>query len=253
MIGKYGSEQLAYFVNFNVLNFFCLVGVILISSAILSVVSRKKSLFFTGIGCILLASIYTIFDALFVSVFIGEYNSLIIKIFMPILLSFMTCGFILGLGGSLYIQAKMEQDGRCSLFSKITYIFALIGLIITVLFLAFLKNIASYIAIPEEIFADFTAYSKIALIGGFFGSVQIFFMYFLVAEGKTKLLIISIFLPLLCKIVFDWAFVVILKFGMSSSAVSTLASQFIGFLIPFIHFFYGKGKLRLRKMNVKLD
>ena len=107
----------------------------------------KKLLKFTlpSIVMMIFTSIYGMVDGFFVSNFAGEIEFKAVNFIMPVIMILGAIGFMLGAGGSALISKTLgegKKERANGIFSFTVYVSIVLGIIIAVLGIAFLKPIA---------------------------------------------------------------------------------------------------------------
>lgn len=200
-------------------------------------------------------SLYTMVDGVFVSRFVGTDALSAVNIVYPILNVILAISIMLATGGSAIIARKMgqgkEAEARVN-FSFLTLTGILIGVVLLVLLLVFLKPIIRLLGATESLVPLCEAYAKPLILFTPFGVLQMLFQYFFVTAGRPMLGLFATVAGGLANMVLDYVFIVPLRFGIAGAALATG----IGFCIPAVIgllFFAGNRKGSLYFVRPKYD
>lgn len=115
-----------------------------------------------------IASIYSVVDGLFVSNLVGDMALSAINIIFPVAMIIGAFGFMLGTGGSA-IVARTLGEGRQELaqryFSMIIYAVILLGGVLTVVSVWLTEPIARLAGASDVLIQDCVVYGRILLLG----------------------------------------------------------------------------------------
>ena len=116
------------------------------------------------------------------------------------------------------------------------YLEIILGVIFTILAIAFLKPIAKMLGATEEMMSDCLIYGRILLIGMTAFILQNSFQSFMVVAEKPKFgLGISIAAGI-TNMVLDFLLIYVFKLGVAGAAIATITSQIVGAIIPLVYF-----------------
>ena len=217
----------------------------------------KKLIRFTlpSIGMMIFSSIYGVIDGFFVSNFAGETEFTAINFIMPFLMILGAVGFMFGAGGSALIAKTLGQgqtDKANSLFSLFVYLSLGLGILIAVLGIVFLRPIASLLGAQGALLEGCVSYGVIICLGLPFFMLQMEFQSFMITAEKPQLSLGFTVAAGVTNIVLDALLVGALDLGLTGAAVATVASQFVGFICPFVYF-ASKNSSLLRLGRTELD
>lgn len=115
------------------------------------------------------ASIYSVVDGLFVSNLVGDLALSAVNIIFPVTMIIGAFGFMLGIGGSA-IVARTLGEGRKELaqeyFSMLIYTVLVVGGILSVVSVVLTEPIARLVGASDLLMDDCVAYGRIMLVGG---------------------------------------------------------------------------------------
>ena len=184
-------------------------------------------------------SIYGVVDGFFVSNFVGKTPFAAVNFIMPFLMILGTVGFMFGTGGSALVSKTMgegDRDKANRIFSLLVYVSAIIGVIISVLGIAFIRPIAVLLGAEGEMLEQCVLYGRIILLALPAFILQMEFQsFFVTAERPTLGLAVTVASGV-TNMVLDALLVGILPLGLVGAAVATAISQLVGGIIPLVYF-----------------
>ncbi len=206
-----------------------------------------------SIVMMLFTSIYGIVDGIFVSNFAGKEPFAAINLIMPYIMVLGTIGFMIGTGGTALISKTMGMGDRKKaneIFSMLSYICIIGGVIFTALAIAFLRPVAVLLGAEEEMLRDAVTYGTIVLLSATGYILQFAFQSFCVTAEKANLSLWMTVAAGLCNILLDALFVAVFRWGLVGAAAATAIAQTLGAVIPIVYFARpNKSLLRLGKFH----
>lgn len=184
-------------------------------------------------------SIYGIVDGLFVSNFVGKTQFAAINLIMPALIMVSALGFMIGAGGTAIIARTLgegDKERANSYFSMLVYTTVILGAVISVLGIVFLRPISEFLGAEGDMLDYCVLYGRINLIAMPCFMLQNVFQSFFVTAEKPKLGLAVTVTAGCTNMVLDALFVAVFKFGLAGAAVATAASQAVGAIIPILYF-----------------
>lgn len=207
------------------------------------------------IAMMVLTSVYTMVDALFISHYAGEIALAAVNFVFPVIMLLGGLGFMFGTGGTALVAKTFGQGDSPQArryFTQITLLAALIGCAMATLGILFLPEVCLLLGGTQDIIPDAVLYGRIML--GFLPCciLQCSFQALLVAAEKPKMAfwlsvaggVTNIALDLLFVVVFDW--------GLAGAAWATGLSQAVAGLVPVLYFSRPNDSL-LRFVRTGLD
>lgn len=213
----------------------------------------RKMLRFTlpSIVMMIIASIYTVVDGLFVSNLIGDLALSAVNIIFPATMIVGSIGFMLGTGGSA-IVARTLGEGQVDLanryFSMIVYSLIIIGSILSIVCAVWIEPIAILSGASDLLMDDCIAYGRILMLGTLPFMLQVAFQSFMVVAEKPMMGLILSILSGVTNMVLDYVFIAVFKMGIAGAALATVLGYSIGGIIPLFYFARsGASRLHLTK------
>ena len=184
-------------------------------------------------------SIYGVVDGFFVSNFVGKTPFAAVNFIMPFLMILGTLGFMFGTGGSALVSKTMGEGDRKKaneIFSMLVYVSIVIGIIITVLGIIFLRPVASLLGAEGQMLEDCVVYGRIILIALPAFVLQMEFQSFFITAERPNLGLAVTVAAGVTNMVLDALLVGVFPLGLIGAAAATAISQAIGAIIPLIYF-----------------
>lgn len=217
----------------------------------------KKLIKFTipTIIMMIFTSIYGVVDGIFVSNCVGSEAFAAVNLIMPALMILGTIGFMIGTGGSALVSKTIgegKKDKANEYFSMLMYLLIIVGFILTIVGIIFIKPISALLGAEGEILNYCVIYGRTLLIALIPFVLQNSFQSFLVVAEKPQMgLIISIAAGI-TNMVLDFLFIYVFKMGVFGAALATGISQFVGGIIPLV-FFIRKNNSILKLTKAKFE
>lgn len=199
-------------------------------------------------------SVYSVVDGLFVSNFVGENAFAALNLVFPYIMVLAAFGFMFGAGGTA-IVSKTMGEGNDKLakkyFTLIVIVAGCVGVVLAGVGIAALKPISVWLGASgkdADLLPLCIRYGTIILSVLPFFMLQNMFQSFFTTAEKPKLGFVFTLASGCTNIILDALFVVGFKWGLTGAAVATALSQTVGGLAPIIYFFCkNSSKLRFEK------
>lgn len=187
----------------------------------------------------IIASIYSVVDGLFVSNLVGAMALSAINIAFPVTMIIGAVGFMLGTGGSALV-AKTLGEGKKELanqyFSMLIYSMIGIGAVLTILALLFVRPIMCIAGASDLLMEDCVIYGAILLAGSVPFMLQVSFQNFFVVNEKPILGLVLSIASGVTNMALDYVFIAVLKMGVAGAALATVMGYVVGGGIPLLYF-----------------
>ncbi len=210
---------------------------------------------FPTIVMLIFTSIYGVVDGVFVSNFAGKTAFAAVNLIMPALMIFGTVGFMLGTGGSAVVvrtmgEGDLPRASRC--FSLIIYTGLAAGLVLMVLAELIMEPLCVLLGAEGEMLDQAVLYGRILTLALVPFILQNMFQSFLVAAERPKLGLWLTVAAGLTNMIGDWLLVGVLPWGVAGAAIATVASSFVGGVVPLVYFLLpNKSPLHLTKTRLE--
>ena len=192
-----------------------------------------------SIAMMIFTSLYGVVDGIFVSNYAGKVPFAAVNLIMPYLMVFGTLGFMVGTGGTALISMTLgmgDKKRANSLFSMLTYVCIIGGVILTAVSLLLLRPAARFLGAEGEMLENCVIYGSIVQLALTAYILQYAFQSFCITAEKPNLSLGMMVTAGLCNIALDALFVAVFHWGLIGAAVATALSQIIGAVVPLVYF-----------------
>lgn len=205
-----------------------------------------------SIAMMIFTSIYSVVDGFFVSNFAGKTPFTAVNLIMPFLMIVSTVGLMFGTGGTAIVSKTMGEgkpDKANRYFSLFVYVAFVLGAVLAVLSIAFLRPIAQLMGAQGDLLENCLVYGRIILIALPFYVLQMLFQSFFVAAEKPQLGLAVTISSGVTNMVLDAVLVMLLpqQHKLAGAAVATAMSQLVGGVVPL--FYFGRPNSSLLRMG----
>lgn len=193
-----------------------------------------------------ISSVYSIVDGLFISNFAGSDGFAAVNLIMPVTMLVSCIGFMGGTGGSALISKTLGEkrdDEARDQFSLIIYAVLALAVIIGTVVFIFVPLIPDVMGAEGVIREYCIIYGRILVPALPFFMLQILFQNFLVVAERPKMGMVIAISSGVTNIVLDALFVAVFKWGVAGAAAATVIGQSIGGIIPLVYFIMKKNHL----------
>ncbi len=192
-----------------------------------------------SMAMVIFSSVYFIADGFFVSNFVGKSAFAAVNLIMPYLMIITSVGFMLGSGGSAAIstlRGRGEQREANRTFSLVIYTTIVLSIIISIIAIAFLREVCILLGAQGELLENCIIYGQIVIVSlPFFMLQQEFQILFVAAERPYLGFALSVACGL-TNVALDAVFIAGLGFGLEGAAAATVISEIIAGLFPLWYF-----------------
>lgn len=201
-------------------------------------------------------AMYQVIDGVFVSRFINEYALSAINIVYPVVSVIIALSIMLATGGSAIIAKNMGEGKNKEAKENFTFFVCvgfILGIIITIFGLIFMKEIITKLGSTELLFDYCYQYLFVLTLVVPFIIVQMLFQNFFVAASKPHLGLFLTILGGVLNIGLDYLFIVPFKMGMIGASLATAIGYTLPAIIGLLYFsFYREGSLYFVKPVIRM-
>lgn len=217
----------------------------------------KKLLIFTfpSIMMMIFTSIYGVVDGFFVSNYVGKTSFAAVNFIYPFIIILGSFGFMFGTGGSALVAkflGEKNEDKAKNLFSLVVFVSIVLGAMIAVLGISFIRPIAAFLGAEGDMLDGAVTYGRIILLALPFYMLQLEFQSFFVTAEKPQLGLFVTLASGITNMVLDWYFVAEKSWGLVGAASATALSQVVGSVVPLFYFAFKNNSL-LRCVKPSFD
>lgn len=187
----------------------------------------------------IVTSIYSVVDGLFVSNVVGDAALAAVNIVYPLPMVLGAFGFMLGTGGSAEVARVMgagKPEKAKEYFTTLIIAIIVGGAALSALCVAFIRPLSVFLGADEALLADCVSYGAVMSGGCVFFMLQTSFQSFCVAAEKPKMGLILSLLAGGTNMALDYLFIAVLDWGVAGAAWATVAGYMVGGLIPLAYF-----------------
>lgn len=205
---------------------------------------------------VVLNTIYTMVDGIFVGQGVGEVGLASVNIVWPAVTVIVGTGLMIGIGSSsiiaIHIGKQDKESAQKCLGTSVTSI-VLIGAIIMILGFMFREPILKMLGAEKDTIENARDYYSVIYL------ITIPYLFstalnpIVRADGRPQLSMMMIGIGAICNIILDWVFVMKLGYGVKGAAVATSASIFISTVVSLYYFIKGNANIKIKKEYLKID
>jgi len=188
------------------------------------------------LSALLLNSVYTLTDALFVSWGVGSRAMGGVSVVFPFVILQGAIATALGGGAASIVSRKLGEgnpmDAGKTTVSAMAAFYAS-ALLITILGFLAMEPILGLMGVTQELYADAKAYFIILLAGNVFSTG---FSAIIRAEGRMTYSLLIWVIPISVNIALDALFILGFGWGVRGAALATVACQFVSFCMSILFF-----------------
>ena len=207
-----------------------------------------------SIVMMIVTSIYSVVDGLFVSNLVGDNALAAVNIIFPLTMIVGAFGFMLGTGGSAEVARAMgmgEPDKARQYFTTLILTVVAGGALLSALCILFIRPLSILLGASQVLLADCVSYGTIMLAGSVPFMLQTSFQSFLVAAERPKMGLTLSLAAGVTNMVLDYLFIYVLGWGVAGAALATVCGYLVGGVIPLVYFLLpNKSPLRLGKTRL---
>ncbi len=218
----------------------------------------KRLLRFTvpSIAMMILVSLYSVVDALFVSNYVGETAFSAVNISYPIVYIVGAVGHLVGAGGSAVIgrtlgERKNELASRY--FSMLTALAMIWTVVMSILCIVFIEPLMRLSGASDLLIEDCIRYGTIMFLALPFCVLQSAFSKFLMLMERPKIGLLSSVAAGFTNVVLDYVFIAVFDWGVEGAALATAFGFFVGGFFPVVYVLYNKDlNLRFTRFQFRI-
>ena len=187
-----------------------------------------------SIVMMIFTSIYYVVDGFFVSNYVGKTPFAALNFIMPFIMVLSGTGFMLGTGGSALVAKELgcgHREKANRIFTMMIGFVVVVGLVLTVLGIAFIRPIARLMGASESIMEDCVLYGRVNIAFTTAFMLQNVFQSFLVVAERPRVGLLVVIAAGVANMVLDALFIAVFRWGLAGAALATALSQGVSFII----------------------
>lgn len=188
-------------------------------------------------------SLYTIVDGIFVSRLLGTDAFSAVNIVYPLLGIVIALGTMFGTGTTAIISKKMGEGKRTEANQNVTFVIVftiIVGILIAVVSFAFLKDILYLLGANDAVYEYCHAYAMPLIFFLPANILQVQFQTLFVAAGKPGLGLTVTIAGGIANIILDYLFIAVFNMGIAGAAVATGIGYAIAAVYGLCYFTWSK-------------
>lgn len=192
-----------------------------------------------GILMMLVESIYSVVDGLFVSNFVGTTAFAALNVIWPAVMLIGAIGLMVGTGGSALVSMTMGQGNRDRanrLFSMLVRFVLLASVVFSVPLYVLMEPISRMLGAEGEMLRQCVIYGRICAVGlpGFM--LQMAFQSLYMTAEKPQLGTIMSVVSAVINMSLDALFIIVFRWGLAGAAAATAIASMVGGIFPLWYF-----------------
>lgn len=208
----------------------------------------RKLIRFTlpSILMMVISSVYSIVDGLFISNFAGSDSFAAVNLIMPIAMLISCFGFMAGAGGSALISktlGEQREDEAREQFSLIVCLVLAFSLVVGVAVFFLIPALSRMMGAEGVIYENCVIYGRVLIAALPAFMLQILFQNFLVVAERPQMGMAIAISSGVTNIALDALFIAGFHWGVAGAAAATVTGQVIGGLVPLLYFLAKKNHI----------
>ncbi len=198
-------------------------------------------------------SFYTTIDGFFVSRFVNSNALAAINIIIPITCVFFGISVMLANGSGALVGIKLgekDEEGANGLFSFVTLVLLVVSILLTILFLVFLRPILIMLDSTQKLMPYTMTYGFLTVLMIMPMMFKLYFEYYARVDGNPEVTLLMSTVGLSLNLVFDYLFIAVFDMGILGAGLGTFSSITISSIIGLVYFVSNKSNLKFTNPNV---
>ena len=209
-----------------------------------------------GVAMMLVGSIYSVVDGLFVSNFVGTTAFAALNVIWPAIMLIGALGLMIGTGGSALVAKTMgegDHDRAHQMFTMLVqFTFVLSALFMVPLFFL-MEPLARMLGAEGEMVNQCVIYGRICSLGLPAFMLQMAFQSFYMTAEKPQLGTIMSIVCAVTNMTLDALFIVVLKWGLAGAAAASMLACCVGGFYPLWYFSSRRNQSSLKFVYAKFE
>lgn len=217
--------------------------------------SNAKTFFrFAGpsVASMIIFSLYTMIDGVFLSHAVGEYALTAVNIALPYINGIFALAILFAMGTSTVVAIAMghgETERANRVFTQNLWVLAVISAVISILVQLFTKELALFLGATESTFDFVVQYLRVVSPFSIFFIVGYAMEVLVKTGGHPEVSLKGLVSCFIVNIALHAVLVLALDMGITGAAIATGVAQGVAFAVFLVHFASGKSNLRLVRLK----
>ncbi|MDX1651987.1 MAG: MATE family efflux transporter [Brumimicrobium sp.] len=215
----------------------------------------REQAFPASVG-ILVMSIYSIVDTIFVGRFVGAAGIGAITVVLPITFLISSLGMAIGVGGASVLSRSLggkENNKAYATFGNQVIMTILLAVTFVIVGWFFMDEVITLFGGRGEVRQPAKEYFGIVLIGVPFLAWAMMSNNVIRSEGFPRVAMFAMIVPAIANLILDPIFIIAFDMGMKGAAWATTLSYMASATFTLLHFSKGRSQLKLSKKYLKPD
>ena len=204
----------------------------------------------------LVGSIYSVVDGLFVSNFVGTSAFAALNIIWPAVMLVGALGLMVGTGGSALVSKTMGEGDYYRadvIFSMLVRFTLVLAFVFMIPLLAFMEPLARLLGAEGETARLCVVYGSICTLGLPAFMLQMCFQSFYMTAERPQLGTAMSIICAVTNMVLDALFIVVFKWGLAGAAAASMLACCVGGFFPLWYFSSKRNKSSLRMVHSRFE
>lgn len=209
-----------------------------------------------GIAMMLVGSIYSVVDGLFVSNFVGTTAFAALNVIWPAIMLIGALGLMIGTGGSALVAKIMgegDRDRANRIFSMLIQFTLLLAALFMVPLYLLMEPLARLLGAEGEMVRQCVIYGRICTLGLPAFMLQTAFQSFYMTAEKPQLGTIMSIVCAATNISLDALFILVFKWGLAGAAGASMLACCVGGFFPLWYFSSRRNQSSLKMVNSQFE
>lgn len=200
--------------------------------------------------------LYNIVDRMFISFGLGRLAIAGVSITLPIFTLILAISLFIGVGSGVLISINIGAQKKSvaeRILGVALCLFICIGIIFSILGTIYIDNILRLFGATPENLVYARDYMKVIFIAAPFQFLSIGLNNIIRGEGSPKIAMKMNIIGAIINIILDPILIFKLNLGIQGAAIATIIANMVVAFFQVRHFTMGDSKIKLKKINMKLD
>lgn len=209
-----------------------------------------------SIGMMLVGSIYSVVDGLFVSNFVGTTAFAALNVIWPAVMLVGSLGLMVGTGGAALVSKTMGEGDRnraSVIFSMLVKFIVILSVVFMVPMLLLMEPLARLLGAEGEMVHQCVVYGSICTVGLPAFMLQMAFQSFYMTAEKPHL---GTMMSLVCAVTnmaLDALFILVFRWGLAGAAAASMLACCVGGGFPLWYFLSSRNDSSLKLVRAPLE
>ena len=209
-----------------------------------------------GIAMMLVGSIYSVVDGLFVSNFVGTTAFAALNVIWPAIMLIGALGLMVGTGGSALVAKTMgegDRDRAHEMFTMLVqFTFILAAVFMVPLFLL-MEPLARLLGAEGEMVRQCVIYGRICALGLPAFMLQMAFQSFYMTAEKPQLGTVMSIVCAVTNMALDALFILVFRWGLAGAAAASMLACCVGGFYPLWYFSSRRNQSSLKLVYARFE